>query len=245
MRLFLSAAIFLAGFSTSGYGYIVHGFPAASAYNVNTATMDAALGVTGYRIENFEDASLISGFSIEYTHTGLGQLTSLPNVCPNIYCAVGFDNPNDPLYFRRNFPTHAWDGEHILYTPQPSNAESALILRFHNGASSVGVGLSDYNDKERHTWAINGIVMGEVANIPNFSQADSGRSTYMRVDAESGDAPITSVSFFHKVVYDALEYDHVAFLESPLPAVPEPETYVMLLAGLALLGSAIRRRKQA
>ena len=31
----------------------------------------------------------------------------------------------------------------------------------------------------------------------------------------------------------------------PLPAVPEPETYAMLLAGLGLIGFAARRRKQA
>jgi hypothetical protein len=32
---------------------------------------------------------------------------------------------------------------------------------------------------------------------------------------------------------------------SPLPAVPEPETYAMLIAGLSLIGFAARRRKTA
>ena len=35
------------------------------------------------------------------------------------------------------------------------------------------------------------------------------------------------------------------FLASSVTAVPEPETYVMLLAGLGLMGAVARRRKQA
>ena len=35
------------------------------------------------------------------------------------------------------------------------------------------------------------------------------------------------------------------FLTSSVTAVPEPETYAMLLAGLGLMGAVVRRRKQA
>lgn len=35
------------------------------------------------------------------------------------------------------------------------------------------------------------------------------------------------------------------FLASSVTAVPEPETYAMLLAGLGLMGAVARRRKQA
>jgi len=34
-----------------------------------------------------------------------------------------------------------------------------------------------------------------------------------------------------------------ALLPTPIPAVPEPETYAMMLAGLGLIGSVTRRRK--
>jgi hypothetical protein len=34
------------------------------------------------------------------------------------------------------------------------------------------------------------------------------------------------------------------FANSPIAAVPEPETYAMLLAGLGLMGAFVRRRKQ-
>lgn len=35
-----------------------------------------------------------------------------------------------------------------------------------------------------------------------------------------------------------------ALLPTPVPAVPEPETYAMMLAGLGLIGGIARRRKQ-
>jgi hypothetical protein len=37
----------------------------------------------------------------------------------------------------------------------------------------------------------------------------------------------------------------VSFSDSPVTAVPEPETYVMLLTGLAFLGFSVRRKQQA
>ena len=37
----------------------------------------------------------------------------------------------------------------------------------------------------------------------------------------------------------------VEFSTSTIAAVPEPETYAMLIAGLGLVGFAARRRKQA
>jgi Concanavalin A-like lectin/glucanases superfamily/PEP-CTERM motif len=41
----------------------------------------------------------------------------------------------------------------------------------------------------------------------------------------------------------ALSAEQVAGLSTPVAAIPEPETYAMLLAGLALIGAAVKRRK--
>ncbi|MDR3323361.1 MAG: PEPxxWA-CTERM sorting domain-containing protein, partial [Zoogloeaceae bacterium] len=36
---------------------------------------------------------------------------------------------------------------------------------------------------------------------------------------------------------------HIVYNSNPAPAVPEPETYAMLLAGLGLVGLIARRRR--
>lgn len=46
-------------------------------------------------------------------------------------------------------------------------------------------------------------------------------------------------------IYDNTDWDRVVFAATAVTAVPEPETYAMLLAGLGLMGVIARRRKQA
>jgi len=228
MRKLNGRAIAVVGLlaSNPSWGYTINGFAASTTYNPNTAQMDAALGITGYVIEDFEDATLVPGLSVEYTHTGLGQMTSLPTICTD-NCGA----PADPPYFRRSFASHAWDGTFYLYALQPATPDSALILRLEGGATSVGVGLSDYHPLTQ-LWAINGQLVGDMTTVPNIEANDGGRNAYLRVDAGPGEGLIYSLTFYHHIA-DTLEYDHVAF--SPAP-VPTPSAWLCLAAGLGALG---------
>ena len=58
----------------------------------------------------------------------------------------------------------------------------------------------------------------------------------------SGLAPTTTV-LFHAVWSGASDGAESFFLVSATPAVPEPETYAMLLTGLGMMGFMARRRK--
>ena len=70
--------------------------------------------------------------------------------------------------------------------------------------------------------------------------ADGNQSyaRYFNVFTE-GAEKITRVTFSSNS--NAFETDNHAFIA----AVPEPETYAMLLAGLGLMGAMVRRRKQS
>ena len=46
-------------------GFVVTSF-AGSSYSSNTVAMDAALGISGYTVEDFEDTVLISGLTISF-----------------------------------------------------------------------------------------------------------------------------------------------------------------------------------
>jgi len=68
------------------------------------------------------------------------------------------------------------------------------------------------------------------ANAPS-----SGLATFIGYQINSG-AGFTPSTTFNAIIVEG---------RSIAAAVPEPETYAMLLAGLGLLGFAARRRKQA
>lgn len=76
---------------------------------------------------------------------------------------------------------------------------------------------------------------GSAIKVP--PNGDQTYARYFNAFASSGEV-ITKVVFTSTT--NAFETDNHAFIS----AVPEPETYAMLLAGLGLLGFAARRRKQ-
>ncbi|WP_373990280.1 PEP-CTERM sorting domain-containing protein [Duganella sp. BuS-21] len=81
---------------------------------------------------------------------------------------------------------------------------------------------------------LNGVQMAALAG--HLGNGDQGVGFYMNF---VGDAPISKVTFASS--QDAFESDNHAYIA----AVPEPETYAMLLAGLGLVGAIARRRRHS
>lgn len=203
---------------------------------------DATLGLNpGSVIENFEDTTLAPGLQIQVSNSSSGSYgptSTLPHVFDP------FTDPNGNAF--STYPcgsaacSSRWDGTHALINT--GNNQSAwygstsawgdVTFSFAGGVTQVGFSL------HQNEHAVNVYVNGALVNT--IGGGGGGRTGYFRLDATGGSAPITSLKL-DGTIYDAWVVDHVAFTS----AVPEPETYALMLSGLSLLGWARRRKAKA
>jgi hypothetical protein len=155
-----------------------------------------------------------------------------------------------------NYTGNVFTSDHPSYAAQPPNDLTAFYsVGVTNGQITPGVatfsgGLSYFGFYMGSPDAYNSVVftMGDqstvtltgsqIATLGSVS-SNGDQSVGLYVNAWAGEgAKFTSVAF-HSTGQDAFESDNHAFIA----AVPEPETYAMLLAGLGLLGFMLRRKQ--
>ncbi len=196
-----------------------------SLYNPNdTPAMDAALGITGYTIEDFEDTTLVDNLAIEYSTSPGALQTSIPQV------------------HLTPFNTE-WDGSHILSNDINNNygPPTANIVTFHfsQGVDSVGIGVGEF-DRLNHSLLVNGVVVAlfNQTDMPGFEQViNSGpggfaRNVYVRIDAEQGET-IDSIAIDISNSTERVQFDHLAFTGN---AVPEPSSLSLFALTIFLSG---------
>lgn len=95
----------------------------------------------------------------------------------------------------------------------------------------------------------------DIGNAPVISAYDASNSLLGTYDL-SVLAPISTPNGFNQFVFRGIQSDSADIksiqfsgaymvLTGAIPAIPEPGTYAMLLAGLGLIGLIVRRRKEA
>ncbi|NIR27767.1 MAG: hypothetical protein GWN84_00180 [Gammaproteobacteria bacterium] len=161
------------------------------AFDPDTATMDIGLGVSGFIIEDFEDADFVNGLTI---------------------------NPMGSWFIHQN--PYYWDGadgsEDGFVATFAGSVGATLVFDIPGGASSFGIGFSSASLP--NTISINGGPAIGLANPPFVLDA-IGRNGYVRVDAEPEDAAITSIAVTihhpdNPTTGEAIRVDHVAFAPS-------------------------------
>jgi hypothetical protein len=223
----------------SAHAALIFTYLPASTFNSNTATMDAALGVTGYAIENFETTALLSGLSI--TLSGNLATATYPPL-PNLY-----DVTLDP--FATN---NEWAGTKVVTNLQgnqigTSQRWDSITFTYAPRTTSFGIGLSNFQSTNpaapqfpitNHTLFVNGVAQGTLETLAgsNFTPG-LVRNVYIRIDATGGTV-INSVGFQNIVSggSDGLLFDHLAVVAT---TTPDPST--LLLVSGATLVCAFRR----
>jgi hypothetical protein len=247
----LALAVLATGVLSSAHaGFVVTPFGAGQ-----WGASDATLGVAGYRIENFEDTTLVAGLAVSRLNGSSG------NFGPTSVLPVGsvFDpgtdndtNVGNPSQSIQAFRSGVWDGGHVLINnPGPASYHwygdsgnwKDLQFDFQGGSTSVGFSLQQM-DLTNNRLLINGnVVVSDLLTLlgaeTEFQNATEGpftfnsRNGYIRIDA-------TGVDLIHSIALDndsgdGFAVDHLAFT----PAVPEPGSLPLVVMGLATL--AFRR----
>ena len=226
-------------------------FP-GSAYNANTAAMDATLGTTGRTTEDFETTDpFIAGLSIVMSGGNLATPiteTSLPAL---------FDGD---AFFPGVTSNQFWDGTHtagsasgnIPNSPTtPTNLPNITTFNYAPGTLSFGIGLSNFQPVGLHELFVNGQDMGNLETLfpdPSWTIGFT-RNGYLRIDST---VPITSVAFQmvdqagHPLTggQDFLMFDHLTVLPN-VTAVPEPMPVSMLALGLGITALFARRSRRS
>jgi len=157
-----------------------------SVYSTDTAVMDAALGITGLVIENFEDVDLVPGLRVATTNPD----SAPTSVLPNLY-----------LDGSGSWYDNSWDGPGALVNTvnnwnwfcSNANCQLTNIAQRRSfllpGASKFGVGLGNFQaERVDHAVLVNGVeVVGALESLPGFVSGVWVRNGYLVVRAGPGE----------------------------------------------------------
>lgn len=220
-----------------------------TAYNPNTAVMDATLGTTGRLTDNFETTTLLPGLTIVLSG---GVATTTESTLPALFNGDSFSS------FTAN---QFWDGTHTASNAignlpnsvtNPTNLGNLITFMYAPGTLSFGIGLSNFQSTStppsqfpltNHELFVNGVDLGVLETLAGSNWSPGlVRNAYLRIDDNT---PITSVAFESLLQppsqQDFLMFDHLTVAASAT-SVPEPSTFLLLGTALAGMMTGVARQ---
>ena len=185
-------------------------------------------------------ASLGAQAATEYVSNGSFESTAQTAGTWNIYNSVTGWTSTNGIEIRNDVVGVAQDGNNFIELDTAGNSTI-----FQNVAATGKVVLSFWYSARPYTAATNdiGVIFGGfntalLTGVSNNGSTHNWQHFSQVIDL--GSATSTNLVFYAAGTSDGLggSLDNIS-----VTAVPEPETYAMLLAGLGLMGSIARRRK--
>lgn len=222
----LPAAATAATFSVFGPG----------VFSNDTAAMDAALGITGYRIEDFEDVTMLPDLTVRQDFRNGAPPSVMSGALPRVQASGAVQAP--------------WDGSRFLTSyfnnkNQGAAQQAATVTFSFDPSSAFGLGLSGFGADTLHDITVVEDQMSQqvlLQSLTGFVASDTGHNGYVVITA-APDAVLTSVSFSFRTPLPSGAEDYVTFDRLALNPAPVPlsGTLPFLAIGLSCF-AAMRRR---
>lgn len=193
----------------ANYSLIASGGAAYAATSFSAAAWgasDGMLGIEGFDIEDFEDATLVNRLSVEWLDAA-GNVTSPVTTVPNVFHPV----TDDP--FGDAFDTGVWDGTAELINGANNVTTTYVdqshwrIVRFHIAGGTSSIGFSFQQSEINQPVYVNGELLGYMSDFGIGTS--SGRNGYLRIDSTDGSDSIFSVAIGDNGS-DGFTFDHLA-----------------------------------
>lgn len=205
--------------------------------STTTGSLIASVGVgslstLGTVTQTFASGASNGGSSDPVTvdDTGLSTLT---------YAAQGTNNKLNGVQF--NVSTLGFENIAVSYDLRHSNTSSRYEQFQYSLDGSTFVDFALFDGNAGDTW-----FNGRTVDLSAISGADNNANFAFRVVsvfAPSTAAYAASTTGSNYATSGTWRFDMVTVSGDTIAAVPEPETYAMLLAGLGLMGFVARRRQ--
>ena len=186
---------------------------------------------------------MLASAAVDLVTNGSFEADPQSNGSWNIYNSLTGWNGSPNIELRNNVAGTAYDGSNFVELDTYSNSSMSQLLTGASGLYELSFwysarpGTGTTNDL---SFSFDGIASGTVLNGIGNSGSDHSWQHFSQIVNFDGNGLLTFSAVGISDSYGG-SLDMVSFTS----AVPEPETYAMLLAGLGLLGFMVRRRKES
>lgn len=192
--------------------------------------------MTVFSVISFFSLTTVSAGTIPYLNDGTENI--------NLYTFTATSDGTIGAYFYDK--TAGFTNTLSLLVNGVVTLESAAgVLNNHTSSMGDFVNLGSVHKGDVLTFRLNVITTGESLFSDKALNADGVNHVYSTAfsgDVIHGIPAGTYVGFEDLRGGGDFDYDDETFVFTNIAAIPEPETYAMLLIGLGVIGSAIRRR---